>query len=93
MSYNLKIIKSQISRLSFWPGPPSPHSYTTKDLTLLTFYINYQPTSPATKARAHVYLATNTTAFRRKLKIAPTTLLTIAGNASKAFHASHERVC
>ena len=45
--------------------------------------------SPTTKIiRAHVCLATNPTVFPRKLKIAPTTLPTIAGNVSTAFLAS-----
>ena len=45
--------------------------------------------SSAIKAiRAHVCSATNPTAFPGKLKIAPTTLPTIAGNASTAFLAS-----
>ena len=49
----------------------------------------HQPTSPATKAtRAHVCSATNLTAFPKKLKIAPTTLPTITGNASTPFPAS-----
>ena len=38
--------------------------------------------------RAHVCSATNPTAFPRELKIAPTTLPTIAANASTAFPAS-----
>ena len=51
--------------------------------------INHQPTSPATKTiRAHVNSATNLTTFPRKPKIAPTTLPTIAGNASTDFPAS-----
>ena len=55
----------------------------------LTFCINHQPTSPATKAiKAHVCLATNPTAFPRKLKIAATTLPTIASNGSATFPAS-----
>ena len=55
----------------------------------LTFCINHQPTNPATKTiKAHVCSATNPTVFPRKLKIAPTTLPTIAGNASTAFPAS-----
>ena len=45
--------------------------------------------SPATKTiKAHVCSATNPTAFPRKLKIAPTTLPTMAGNVSTAFTAS-----
>ena len=45
--------------------------------------------SPATKTiRAYVCSATNPTAFPRKLKVTPTTLRTMAGNASTAFHAS-----
>ena len=45
--------------------------------------------SPATKIiKAHVYSATNPTAFPRKLKIAPTSLPTITGNASTTFPAS-----
>ena len=45
--------------------------------------------SPTTKAiRAHVCSAANPTAFPRKLKIAPTTLPTMAGSASVAFPAS-----
>ena len=56
---------------------------------LCILYINHQPTSPATKTiRAHVYSATNLTTFRRKPKIAPTTLLTIASNASTDLPAS-----
>ena len=38
--------------------------------------------------RAHICSAKNPTAFPRKLKIAPITLPTIAGNASTAFPAS-----
>ena len=70
----------------------------TKDLTkqtlaktssFLTFCINHKPISPATKIiKAHVYSATNPTVFPRKQKMAPTTLPTIAGNASTAFPAS-----
>ena len=45
--------------------------------------------SPATKTiKAHVCSATNPTAFPRKVKITPTALPTIAGNASTAFPAS-----
>ena len=45
--------------------------------------------SPTTKTiKGHVCSATNSTAFPRKLKMAPTTLPTIAGNASAAFPAS-----
>ena len=55
----------------------------------ITFCINHQPISPATKTiRDHVRSATNPTAFPRKLKIAPTTLPAIAGNDSTAFLAS-----
>ena len=44
---------------------------------------------PATiTIKAHVCSATNPTALLKKLKIAPTTLPTIAGNASMAFTAS-----
>ena len=51
--------------------------------------MNHQPTSPATNTiKAHVCSATNPTVFPRKLKIAPATLPTIAGNASMAFSAS-----
>ena len=45
--------------------------------------------SLATKTiKSHVCSATNPTAFPKKLKIAPTTLPTIVGNASAAFPAS-----
>ena len=45
--------------------------------------------SPTTKTiKAHVCSATNPTTFPRKLKIAPTALPTMAGNASTAFPAS-----
>ena len=45
--------------------------------------------SPTTKTiKAHVCSATNPTGFPRKLKIAPTALPTMAGNASTAFPAS-----
>ena len=45
--------------------------------------------SPARKTiKAHVYSATNPLVLLRKLKIAPTTLPTIVGNASTAFPAS-----
>ena len=45
--------------------------------------------SPTTKTiKAHVCSATNAMAFPRKLKLAPTTLLTMVGNASAAFPAS-----
>ena len=60
-----------------------------KTLSFLTFCISHQPISPTTKTtEAYLYSATNPTAFPRKLKIAPTTLPTIAGNASAVFHAS-----
>ena len=60
-----------------------------KTKLFLTFCFNHQPTSPATKTiKAHVCLATNPTAFLRKLRIPPTTLPTMAGNASAAFPAS-----
>ena len=59
---------------------------TDKDLT---FCINDQPASPATKTiRVHVCSATNSTVFQRKLKIAPTALPTMVGNASTAFPVS-----
>ena len=49
----------------------------------------YTNKNPATKSiKAHVCSATNPTDFPRKLKIAPTTLPTIAGDASTAFPAS-----
>ena len=52
-----------------------------KTKLFLTFCINHQPTSPATKTiKAHVCSG--------KLKIVPTTLPTIADNASTAFPAS-----
>ena len=55
----------------------------------MTFCINHQPASPATKTvRAFVYSATQPTAFPRKIKMAPTTLPTIARNASTAFPVS-----
>ena len=38
--------------------------------------------------KAHVFSATNPTAWPRKLKIAPRTLSTIAGNASTPFPTS-----
>ena len=53
-------------------------------------FLHQPPTNkPATKTiRVHVCTATNPTAFPRKLKIAPTILPKIAGNASAAFPAS-----
>ena len=60
-----------------------------KNLPSLTLCITHTPMSPATETiKAHVCSATNPTAFPRKLKIAPTTLPTIADNASTAFPAS-----
>ena len=54
----------------------------------LTFCINHQPRSSATKKiKVHVCSATNPTVFPRKLKIALKILPTIAGNASIAFSA------
>ena len=51
--------------------------------------MTHTPMSPETKTiKAYVCPATNPTAFPRKLRIAPTTLPTIAGNASTAFPAS-----
>ena len=45
--------------------------------------------SPTTKTiRVHVCSATNPTAFPRKLKMAPTTLPKLAGNASATFRTS-----
>ena len=69
-----------------WPG-------TMTNLILPYFIcttcINHTPISPTTKTvKAHVCSATSPTAFPRKLEIAPTTLLTIAGNASTAFPAN-----
>ena len=56
---------------------------------LCALCINHTPMSPATKTiKAHLCSATNPTIFPRKLKIAPTTLPTIAGNTSTAFRAS-----
>ena len=56
---------------------------------MLTLCINNAPISPVEKTiRVHVCSATNPTAFPRKLKVAPTTLPTIAGNVSAAFPAS-----
>ena len=53
---------------------------------LCTPCINHTPMSPATKTiKAHVCSATSLTTFPRKLKIAPTTFPTTAGNASTAF--------
>ena len=60
-----------------------------KTLSFLTFCISHQPMSPTAKTiKAHVCSATNLTAFPRKLKMTPTRLPTIAGNASAAFPAS-----
>ena len=59
---------------------------TGKDLILFNPCINHTPISPARKTvKAHVFSVTNPTAFPRKLKIAPTILPMIAGNASAAF--------
>ena len=56
---------------------------------LCTLCINHQPMSPTTKTiRAHVCSAKNPTVFPRKLKMAPTTPPTMAGNASTAFPAT-----
>ena len=58
-------------------------------LPFLTFCINHTPIRPTIKTiKAHVCSATNPTALPRKLEIAPTTLPTIADNASTAFAAS-----
>ena len=63
--------------------------WTNWKYLFLTFCINHQPTRLATKTiRAHVCSTRNPTAFPRKLKIAPTALPTIAGNASTGFPAS-----
>ena len=69
-----------------WPG-------TVTNLILPYFLctpcINHTPISPTTKTiKAHACSATSSMAFPRKLKIAPTTLPTVAGNASTAFPAS-----
>ena len=51
--------------------------------------INHTPLSPTTKTiKAHVCSATNPTALPKKLKMASTTLPTMAGIASTAFPAS-----
>ena len=56
---------------------------------LCTLCINHTPITPPTKTiKARVYSATNPTIFPRKLKMPPTTLPTIAGNASVAFPTS-----
>ena len=58
-----------------------------------TFCVIHIPVSPATKTiKAHVCSATNPSALPQKLKMAPTTLPMIAGNASTAFPASLLRV-
>ena len=55
----------------------------------LTLCINHTAMSPGTKTiKAHVFSATNPTTFPKKLKIAPTILPTMAGNASTTFPAS-----
>ena len=59
---------------------------STPASTFLTFCINHAPISPKTKTvKPHVCSATNLTALPKKLKMAPTTLPTIAGNASTAL--------
>ena len=60
-----------------------------KTESFLTLRINHQPMSPTAKTiKAHVCSATNPTAFRRKLKMAPTTLPIMAGNTSAVFPVS-----
>ena len=51
-------------------------------------YLLHQPYTNTKTIRAHVCSVANPTTFPRKLKIAPTTIPTIAGNASTAFPAS-----
>ena len=73
-------------------------SNKTKDLTeqalkktqpFLTLCINHAPISSATKRiKVHVCSATNPTPLPKKPERALTTLPTIAGNTSTAFHAS-----
>ena len=59
------------------------------EIDFLTFSINHQAMSPARKTiKAHVFSATDPPAFQRRLKMAPTILLTIAGNALAAFPVS-----
>ena len=63
--------------------------FTDKDLTLFNFCINHTPIIPAPKTvKAHVCSATNPMTLPKKLKMAPTTLATIASNVSTAFPAS-----
>ena len=55
----------------------------------LTFCINHSPMGPATKTiKAYICSAANPTALLKTLKIMPTPLPTIAGNASTAVLAS-----
>ena len=59
---------------------------TDEGLTFLNFFHQLTPIGPTTKTiRVHVCSATNPTDLSKKLKMAPATLLTIAGNASTAF--------
>ena len=51
--------------------------------------MSHTPISPATKTiKANVFSATNSNGLLKRLKMAPTTLPTVAGNASTAFPAS-----
>ena len=51
--------------------------------------MRHTPVSPGTKIiKAHLWSATNPTGLLETLKIAPTTLSTIAGNASIVFPTS-----
>ena len=69
-----------------WPGTISN---LAQPYFLDRLFINHTPISPAIKTiKVHVYSAKNATALPKKLKMTPTTLPTIAGNASTAFPAS-----
>ena len=65
---------------------PGDHEKIVCLLIASIFGISHTPNKPCNKKiEAHVFSVTNTTAVPKNLKIAPTTLLKIAGNASAAF--------
>ena len=75
----LCILRTHCALTKAWPGTMT--NLVPPYFFLDTLCINHTSISPATKTiKVHVCSAANPTAFPKKLKMAPTTLPTIAGN-------------
>ena len=83
----LCILRTHCALTKAWPGTMT--NLVPPYFFLDTLCINHTSISPATKTiKVHVCSAANPTAFPKKLKMAPTTLPTIAGNGWIAFPAN-----